>query len=186
LNLHDEKSIKKIIDGCLRNNRKHQQELFKAAGTTLMGVCIRYAKDKSEAEDFFQDGFIGIFNNLHQYEFKGSFEGWLRRVMTNCCINQIRKNKSFFLKFTENMEFQDFEEEENTKEEFEVIRNSKIEKIIQEVQKLPPQFRTCFNMFVVDGYQHKEIAEELGIAEGTSKSNVHKAKQKIIKNLMVN
>lgn len=146
-----------------------------------MTVCMRYTSDKDTAQEILQEGFIKIFDKIHTYESSGSFEGWLRRIVTNTALDSIRKSKR--LNWTE-------ENEINTKEDFfnpleeienEDILHMKADHALQAIQKLSPAYRTVFNLYVMEEMTHKQIAEKLGISEGTSKSNYAKAKMNLKK-----
>jgi RNA polymerase sigma factor (sigma-70 family) len=159
-----------LIEGCLRGDRKMQYELYHQFAPKMYGVCLRYAGNAEEAEDILQEGFIKIFNKIGSYRGDGSFEGWIRRIFVNTAIEHFRK-KTYLQPLTE--------VEENTMEgKYLSVLDSLAEKdIIQLVQQLSPGYRTVFNMYVVEGYTHKQIAEALGISEGTSKSQLSRAKQ---------
>ena len=147
-----------------------QYELYQQFAPKMYGVCLRYAGNAEEAEDILQEGFIKIFNKIGSYRGDGSFEGWIRRIFVNTAIEHFRK-KTYLQPLTE--------VEENTMEgKYLSVLDSLAEKdIIQLVQQLSPGYRTVFNMYVVEGYTHKQIAEALGISEGTSKSQLSRAKQ---------
>jgi RNA polymerase sigma-70 factor (ECF subfamily) len=147
-----------------------QFELYQQFAPKMYGVCLRYAGNAEEAEDILQEGFINIFNKIGSYRGDGSFEGWIRRIFVNTAIEHFRK-KTYLQPLTE--------VEENTMEgKYLSVLDKLAEKdIIQLVQQLSPGYRTVFNMYVVEGYTHKQIAEALGISEGTSKSQLSRAKQ---------
>jgi RNA polymerase sigma-70 factor (ECF subfamily) len=147
-----------------------QFELYQQFAPKMYGVCLRYAGNAEEAEDILQEGFIKIFNKIGSYRGDGSFEGWIRRIFVNTAIEHFRK-KTYLQPLTE--------VEENTMEGkyLSVLDNLAEKDIIQLVQQLSPGYRTVFNMYVVEGYTHKQIAEALGISEGTSKSQLSRAKQ---------
>ncbi len=158
-----------LLEGCRRGDRKMQHELYNRFAPKMYGVCLRYAANAEEAEDILQEGFIKIFNKISSYRGDGSFEGWIRRIFVNTAIEHFRK-KTYLQPITET--------EENTVEgKYLSVLDSLAEKdIIQLVQQLSPGYRTVFNMYVVEGYSHKQIAEMLGISEGTSKSQLSRAK----------
>jgi RNA polymerase sigma-70 factor (ECF subfamily) len=144
----------------------------------MYGVCLRYAANTEEAQDILQEGFIKIFKKMSSYRGDGSFEGWIRRIFVNTAIEHFRK-KTYIQPITE--------QEENTIEGkyLSVLDNLAEKDIIQLIQQLSPGYRTVFNMYVVEGYTHKQIAEALGISEGTSKSQLSRAKlilQDLVKN----
>ena len=146
-----------------------QHELYNRFAPKMYGVCLRYASNAEEAEDILQEGFIKIFNKINSYRGEGSFEGWIRRIFVNTAIEHFRK-KTYLQPIGEI--------EENTVEGkyLSVLDNLAEKDIIQLIQQLSPGYRTVFNMYVVEGYSHKQIAEMLGISEGTSKSQLSRAK----------
>src|SRR5215211_5021956 len=146
-----------------------QRELYERFAPKMYGVCLRYAGSAEEAEDILQEGFIKVFNKIASFRNEGSFEGWIRRIFVNTAIEHYRK-KTYLQPITE--------QEENTMEaNYLSVLDSLAEKdIVQLVQQLSPGYRTVFNMYVIEGYTHKQIADELGINEGTSKSQLSRAK----------
>ena len=146
-----------------------QYELYQRFAPKMYGVCLRYAGNVEEAEDILQEGFIKIFNKMSSFRGEGSFEGWIRRIFVNTAIEHFRR-KTYLQPITEI--------EENTVEgKYLSVLDKLAEKdIIQLVQQLSPGYRTVFNMYVVEGYTHKQVAEALGISEGTSKSQLSRAK----------
>lgn len=136
----------------------------------MYGVCLRYAANSEEAEDILQEGFVKVFRKLDSYRSEGSFEGWVRRIFVNTAIEHFRK-KTYLQPITE-------KEEDTFEGNYPTALDNMAEKdIVQLVQQLSPGYRTVFNMYVVEGYAHKQIAEMLGISEGTSKSQLSRAKQ---------
>ena len=173
-----------IIKGCLKNDRMSQKALYEGYYGKMLGACMRYAKDRDEAKDMLQEGFIKVFNNIQNFNNKGSFEGWMRRIIVNTCIDQIRKNKkNYLIVSTVNANDQGITPAEEIDEDDLADRISEAE-ILRAVQDLTPAYRMVFNLFVIEEYTHKEIAELLDISEGTSKSNLSKAKFNLKKNLM--
>lgn len=172
-----------IIEGCIRGDRSNQQKMYELLYGKMLAVCIRYTREREDAVDVLQEGFIKVFANIRQFESTGSFEGWVRKIMVNTAIDFFRKNKKMIVysnsEYVEN-NAEDIKEEETGDDEY---MNVSPDKIMEAVQQLTPQYRTVFNMYVVDGYTHKEIAQELGINEGTSKSNYSKAKMNLKKAL---
>lgn len=146
-----------------------QRELYQRFAPKMYGVCLRYAGNAEEAEDILQEGFIKVFNKIGSFRSEGSFEGWIRRIFVNTAIEHFRK-KIYLQPITDY-------EEDTVEGKYLTILDSLAEKdIIQLVQQLSPGYRTVFNMYVVEGYTHKQIAEALGISEGTSKSQLSRAK----------
>lgn len=169
-----------IIEGCIRGERNCQQKIYETYYGKMLGVCLRYTKEKENALDILQDGFMKVFSNMKLFENKGSFEGWIRKIMINTAIDYYRKNKKSVM-FADSKYVENNAEgimEENNEEEFLSISTNEI---MEAVQQLTPAYKTVFNMYVVDGYTHKEISEQLGINEGTSKSNFSKAKANLKK-----
>ena len=136
----------------------------------MYGVCLRYAGSAEEAEDVLQEGFIKVFNKIGSFRGDGSFEGWIRRIFVNTAIEYYRK-KIYLQPITE------YEEDTLEGKYLSVLDKLEEKDIIQLVQQLSPGYRTVFNMYVIEGYSHKQIAEALGISEGTSKSQLSRAKQ---------
>ncbi len=158
-----------LIAGCIRGDRKMQYELYQRYSPKMFGVCLRYAGNTEEAEDVLQEGFIKIFKKIDSFRSEGSFEGWIRRIFVNTAIEHFRR-KSYLQPITER-------EESTVEGQYVSVLDSLAEKdIIKLVQQLSPGYRTVFNMYVVEGYTHKQIADILGISEGTSKSQLSRAK----------
>ena len=158
-----------LIEGCLRGDRKMQYALYERFAPKMYGVCLRYAANTEEAEDILQEGFIKVYKKISSYRGDGSFEGWIRRIFVNTAIEHFRK-KNYLQPITE-------QEESTIEGKYVSVLDSLAEKdIIQLVQQLSPGYRTVFNMYVVEGYTHKQIADILGISEGTSKSQLSRAK----------
>ncbi len=158
-----------LIEGCLKDDRRMQEELYQRFSPRMYAVCLRYAGNADEAQDVLQDGFIKIFKKMDSFRGEGSFEGWMRRVFVNTAIEHFRR-KRYLMPVTE--------KEENTLEGkyTSVLDDLGAKDILALVQELSPGYRTVFNMYVVEGYTHREIADMLGISEGTSKSQLSRAK----------
>lgn len=169
----------KIIKKCLRKNPQAQRELYERYKRKWFMICLRYAQNKSEAEDILQEGLISVFNNLRQFDNrKANFQVWSNKVMVNAALQHIRKWKK--LSFNDSIE--DFENQISYQEDiFDTIGAKELTMLIQ---KLPDGYKIIFNMYVVEGYKHKEIAEILGISESTSKTQLLKAK-KMLRNQLV-
>lgn len=166
-----------IVEGCIKKDAIAQKHLYEKFVRKMMGVCLRYADSTEEAEDVVQNGFISVFENISSYRGTGPLEGWIRRIMVNTALTNIRKNK----KLKQNIELDSVEfmlpSTNQLNESFEARDLLKI------IQTLPTGFRTVFNLYAIEGYSHKEIAEMLNISEGTSKSQYSRAKthlQKLI------
>ncbi|TCZ74520.1 RNA polymerase sigma factor [Flaviaesturariibacter aridisoli] len=158
-----------LVEGCRQGDRKLQKELYERFAPKMFGVCLRYAGATEEAEDILQEGFVKVFNKISSFRGEGSFEGWIRRIIVNTAIEHFRR-KTYLQPVTER-------EEETMESDYLSVLDSLAEKdIIGLVQQLSPGYRSVFNMYVVEGYTHKQIGELLGISEGTSKSQLSRAK----------
>jgi len=182
--VENKEQLKVIIAGCLKNKRRSQEKLFQLYYGKMLGVSMRYSRDRDSAEEVLQEGFIKIFEKLDRFDYKGSFEGWMRRIMANTAIDSIRKSKKDPI-LTDNDE--DFklgaEDAIVLKEELDFV-GLKAEIALEAIGSLSPAYKAVFNLYVIEDYTHREIAEILGISEGTSKSNLSKAKlnlQKVLK-----
>jgi len=164
-------SDQQIIDGCAKHDRKAQQVLYDKYSRFLLGVCLRYASDKAEAEDILQDSFLKIFFNIKDYSGTGSFIGWLRKVVVNTAITHYHKN----LKYRYHVEIEEYVSVETGVMSFEedFYTSDELYKVLNE---LPTGYRMVFNLYAVEGFKHKEIAEILGIDTNTSKSQYSRAK----------
>ncbi len=164
----------KILERCKAGDEKAYAELYRQLAPKMLGVCLRYAKSRQEAEDMLQEGFIRLFQNIHSYESRGSFEGWIRRIIVNTAINyyktQIKYNK------TEHIDAYNKDLEEIEEEPVAVSEISQ-QKLLEMISELPKGYKMVFNMYVLDGFTHKEIAEILEISENTSKSQLSKARK---------
>lgn len=158
-----------LIKGCIDGNRQMQELLYKKFSPKMYGVCLRYSGSVDDANDLLQEGFIKVFKNLQKFRGEGSFEGWMRRIFVNTSIEHFRKKVKLY-----NVS----EVQENTIEDISLnILDTLAEKdLIAIVNELSPGYKTVFNMHVIEGFSHKEIADMLGITEGTSKSQLARAK----------
>lgn len=158
-----------LINGCIQGDRRMQEELYRRFSPRMYAVCLRYAGMAEEAQDILQEGFIKVFKKIASFRSEGSFEGWVRRIFVNTAIEHFRRKK-YLQPVTE--------KEENTLEGnyLSVLDNLAEQDILDLVQQLSPGYRTVFNMYVVEGYTHKEIGDMLGVSEGTSKSQLSRAK----------
>lgn len=175
-----ETDLRDLINGCVRGKRKSQEELFKRYYSKMMVVSMRYTKNADEAADILQDGFLKVFAKLEAYNYEGSFEGWIRRIIANTAIDQLRKRKNDFILLQEDQSLEDFAdliEEDLEEEEIEF----KPDQVLAAMHELSPAYRTIFNLYVFENLTHKEIAEKLDINVGTSKSNLAKAKRNLAK-----
>jgi RNA polymerase sigma factor (sigma-70 family) len=165
-----------IIQGCLKGERKAQQHLYESYSKKFLAICFRYVKDKDLAEDTMIEGFMKIFEKLPQFEAKGSFEGWMKRIMVTQSLLTLRNNRNF------NMEVHVETHIEKADSVYE-LNYLEVADLIQLIQELPVGYRTVFNLYAIEGYSHAEIGDLLGITESTSKSQLNRArnalKQKI-------
>jgi RNA polymerase sigma-70 factor (ECF subfamily) len=170
--------LENIIKGCIEQDSKAQEQLFKMMYGKMMSVCLRYMGDVDEAKDVLQDGFIKLFDKIDKYNFNGSFEGWMRRMFVNTSIDAIRKKKRDPFNITDEARIsEEYSDEFGSEDNESTALKAKV--AMDAVQMLSPAYRTVFNLYVIENYTHKEIGEILGVSEGTSKSNLAKAKQKL-------
>ena len=163
-------SDESLIKACAQGEEWASKKLFNNLSPVMMAVCMRYAVDENEAYDLLQDGFVKVFQKIHLFKFDGSFEGWVRRTIVNTCLDHIRRTK----KFKNQMSI----EEANFEHPHDELVSSDIntQELMKLIQRLPDGYRTVFNLFAIEGYSHKEIGEQLGVTENTSKSQYRKAK----------
>lgn len=158
------------IEGARRGDRKSQKAIYDALSGKMYAICLRYMGDRDAAEDILQDGFVTLFSKLDSYSGAGSFEGWARKIFVNTALMSLRKKD--VLKNSD-----DVDAAWNiTSDEPSAIQKIGYADLLEMISKLPPGFRTVFNMYVIEGYSHKEIAEALGISETTSRSQLQRAR----------
>ena len=167
----DNKDEISLIEACIKGDNKAQKKLYEKHAPVMYAICLRYMTNEDEAKDALQEGFIKAFTHLPKFRFSGSFEGWLKRIFVNASIELIRKRRMHF----------DVDDLIPNEHQSDFIETGTIdaERMMQLVQKLPQGYRTVFNMYVVDGYSHKEIADELSISESTSKTQLFKARKQL-------
>jgi len=158
-----------LIKGCIRGKRTAQKELYDKYARKMFGICLRYSKDYHHAEDLLQEGFVKVYRNIGKFRGDGSFEGWLRRIFVNTAIEHFRKATHLY------------PINEVVHHPVNVISSGVMEHLAEEdllalIQQLSPGYRTVFNLYAIEGYSHKEVAEMLGITEGTSKSQLARAR----------
>jgi RNA polymerase sigma factor (sigma-70 family) len=173
--------MQQLIEGCVNGNRQSQNELYNLLAPKMFVVCLRYSKNHDEAEEILQEGFIKMFEFIHQYKFNGSFEGWVRKIMVNCALQRYRSKRQMHA--VVNIDLTAVEQPGND----DIISQIGTKELLKMVQQLSPAYRTIFNLYVLEGMKHREIAEHLGISEGTSKSNLSDARallQKAVNNSM--
>ena len=166
--------LKEIIEKCKRKERKAQNILFHKYAPLFKSICMRYMKNEVDAEDALVKGFYKIFINIKSYRGTGSFEGWMKRIIINECLMLLRKNHNFYLTIP-------IEEESGEHMKIEVEDRLTYEEILKLLEELPTGYRTVFNMYLIEGYKHREIGDRLGISINTSKSQLILARKKMQK-----
>lgn len=161
--------LEDIIKGCISGKRKAQETLFNHFSEEMFGACLYYSKDRTEAEDTLHEGFMKVFQKIDQFKHKGSLAGWIRRVMINTALEKFRKHNQLYA-IGDDFEFEEDIDRGN------VISDLSAQDLIKLIRELTPKYRMVFNLYAIEGYSHKEISEMLGISEGTSKSNLARAR----------
>ena len=164
-----------LVKGCIKEKRASQDMLYNKYAGRLMVVCYRYMENRMDAEDILQEGFIKIFDNISKFKFQGSLEGWMKRIMANTAINKLRKT-DVLKGSTDSSEIDKPLDED-------VLTKMEGEEILNVIHDLPTGYRTVFNMFAIEGYSHKEIADKLGIEEVSSRTQLSKAKKLLQKRI---
>ncbi len=166
-----------LLDGCRKGKASEQRRLYDRLAPKMLGVCCRYIRDHEEAEHVMIGGIVKVFEKLDQFKNEGSFEGWVRRIMVNDCLMYLRKNRNMSLEtdLTSVVESPDLSTMEATLNAVDLLKL---------VSELPVGYRTVFNLYVIEGYHHTEIAKKLGISENTSKSQLSRAKKWLQTKLM--
>lgn len=167
-----DKDLKELIKGCVKQDRKCQKLLYKAFYGFAMGICLRYAGNRDEAAEVMNQGFFKVFTNVERYDDDRPFKAWLGRIMMNASIDHYRANLK--MAYTE-----DLDAAEHISDGELADKKLNYDELLALIQQLPQAYRTVFNLFAIEGYGHDEIGEMLGISAGTSKSNLHKARQKL-------
>jgi len=172
-------TIDELVKRCKANERKAQEMLYKQFASKMLGVCLRYATDRMEAEDMLQNGFIKVFNKIADYRGDGSFEGWMRRIMVHSSIEYYRK----YHKMVQLVDIEDAAS--HTSVDAQATSTLAANELMALIQQLAPGYRIVFNLYAIEGYSHREIAEITGISEGASKSQLSRArsvlKEQIVK-----
>ncbi|MFM8597195.1 MAG: RNA polymerase sigma factor [Flavobacteriales bacterium] len=177
--MEQQKELKSIVEACLRGERRAQERLFQTYYGKMLGVCMRYLSDRDSAQEILQISFLKVFDKLEFFDFTGSLEGWIRRIVTNTAIDHLRKaKKNPFLSDQDN-DFVAQSADPMVEAEHTDLVELKGQVAIEAIGKLSPAYRAVFNLYVIEDHTHKEIAEILGISEGTSKSNLAKAKMNL-------
>ena len=159
-----------MLAGCLRNNAAAQEALYNRFSPRMLGVCYRFAKNREDAEDMLQEGFIKVFMQMHQYRNEGALEGWIRRIIVHTCINNLKKNK----KFSDSLDIIHAHSVHVNEEMIPSIMQAK--QVVECIRMLPLGYRTVLNLYAIEGFPHKEIAGMLDIEESTSRSQYTRAK----------
>ncbi len=163
--------IKNIINGCLKGSRRDQELLYRRYSPRLYAVCLQYSDNDEEARDVLQEGFIKIFTNLSNFKHEGSFEGWMRRIIVNTALERYRSRNRLYMVEDIDRIPEPFVDPGN--EDYSGLEATDLMDIIR---MLPPKYRMVFNLFALEGYSHKEISKMINISEGTSKSNLARAR----------
>ena len=177
------KTQEEIIKRCLKGDETAFSTLYLQFSSKMMVVCTRYSSDYESAQDLLQEGFIRVFQHLHQFKNEGSLEGWIRRIIVNLALETYRKN----VNLRHQAELPSEYESEHPLSAEDILSQLNANELLSLVQQLPPTYRLVFNLYEFEGAKHHEIAQQLGISEGTSKSNLHDAKkllQKWVSKLM--
>jgi RNA polymerase sigma-70 factor (ECF subfamily) len=173
--------LKKIIDDCKEGHRDAQQKLYEHFASRMFAVCLRYAKNRADAEDYLQEGFLKVFAKIHQFNHAGSFEGWMRRVIVTTILEDLRKKSK--IHFVKEDEILDLTEDNPAEENDTPNTQPSLNEILSWIKKLPDRYQIVFNLYVLEDFSHNEIAKELGISVGTSKSNLSRARQWLQKHI---
>lgn len=165
-------NLKQLIEGCIKQKRASQKDLYKALYSYALGICMRYTDSKEEAQEVMNDGFMKVFQRIKKYDRQRPFKPWFTRVLINTAIDHFKKKEKYAFETP-------LDESVEPGSEQTIEGNMAYEEILEMVRKLPPQYRAVFNLRAIEGYQHDEVAEILGISVGTSKSNYARAKAKL-------
>ena len=168
-----------LIRGCIREEATCQKEVFNRFASRMLGVCHRYARSSADAEDILQDAFIKVFDKITQFKGEGSFEGWIRRIVVNTALKKYSLRR--YEKEVVGYEVQDKDEQHTDPTAYAHLSEKEL---LEMINSLPDGYKIVFNMYVIEGYQHEEIAELLGIQPGTSRSQLVKARAMLQKQLL--
>jgi RNA polymerase sigma-70 factor (ECF subfamily) len=169
LKIRKSSTLDELIRGCRKNNAAAQRELFERYSPRLLGLCRRYVGDVNDAEDIMVNCFMKIFDRINQYSGEGNFEGWMSKVMVNESLTFIRRNKNMSVAIS-------IDKAEQTPAYNAVLESLETGELLKLIDEMPVGYRTVFNMYVMEGYSHREISEMLGISEGASKSQLSRSK----------
>jgi RNA polymerase sigma factor (sigma-70 family) len=163
--------VNKIINGCLAGDRRDQELLYRRHASKLYAVCLQYSGNDEEARDILQEGFIKIFENLPSYKHEGSFEGWMRKITVNTALEKFRSKHNLY-RVDDIDQIPELDAEPDTEDYAGLEAND----LLDIIRELPPKYRVVFNLYALEGYSHKEIGKMVNISEGTSKSNLSRAR----------
>jgi RNA polymerase sigma factor (sigma-70 family) len=167
-------NVRRLLEGCLRNDRGSQKLLYKEFYGYGMSICLRYSDNREEAVELLNDGFMKIFNSLQKFDFSRPFKPWFRKILVNLAINRYHQKQR-------QIETEEMDEAHDDADSEKILSAISYQEAIGLLQKLPPAYRTVFNLHVIEGYTHEEISKMLDISVGTSKSNLFKAKEQLKK-----
>jgi len=168
-----------IIEGCIKGKPRSQEALYKRFAAAMYGLCLQYASSEADAQDIMQEGFVKVFGKLDQVKNPAAFPGWIRRVMINTALEKYRSQVIL-------QRIDEVQEEADNATDERIFDNLTCQELVALIQTLTPRYRMVFNLYAIEGYNHQEISEELGISIGTSKSNLSRARvilQEKIKNI---
>jgi RNA polymerase sigma factor (sigma-70 family) len=161
--------VENIIEGCRKKEPKAQKLLYEQFSAQMYGVCLRYCGSADDAQDILHEGFLKVFEKISQFESRGAFEGWIRRIMVNTALEKYR-NKYKVINIQDNIKEADEQGHDD------LVENLTVQEIMKFIEELSPKYRMVFNLYAIEGYSHKEIGEMMDITEGTSKSNLSRAR----------
>jgi RNA polymerase sigma-70 factor (ECF subfamily) len=170
LKFRENLDLNQIIEGCKNNKSRDQEALFKMFSDEMFAVCLYYSPNHAEAEDTLHEGFLKVFQNINSFKGDGSIKGWIRRILINTALEKFRKKNPMYV-----LDNEDYTQVEDSNTE-DAISNISADDLISLIQELSPQYRMVFNLYALEGFSHKEIAVKLNISEGTSKSNLARAR----------
>lgn len=170
-------SENELINGCLKREKSAQKRLYEQYSSKMYGICYRYVKDSMQAEDILVTAFMKVFDKIDQFKQEGSFEGWIRRIVVNESLTHLRRNRSMYIET-------DLEQADYQPDYDQLSDHLEAEDLLNLIAELPSGYQIVFNMYAIDGYSHKEIAEHLGISENTSKSQLSRARVYLQKKLV--
>ncbi|MCF8364756.1 MAG: sigma-70 family RNA polymerase sigma factor [Bacteroidales bacterium] len=162
--------LSQIIEGCRKGKSRAQEQLFNLYADEMFAVCLYYSPNRTEAEDTLHEGFLKVFQNIESLKGEGALKGWIRRILINTALEKYRKKSPMYI-----LDDEDYSEVKDSMNE-DAISNISADDLISLIQELSPQYRMVFNLYALEGFSHKEIAEKLNISEGTSKSNLARAR----------